>query len=104
MTCETQEICQGGLRSKPSATCGGVRRGCDWRVSYGDDIGVEPADLLHPQKRRETGISEEGNSLAIDSEGAAEGGVERTLEFPDLSVEGNISEVVVELRQHIRFP
>ena len=47
--------------------------------SCGDDIGVEPADLLHPQKRRETGISEEGNSLAIDSEGAGEGRVERTL-------------------------
>jgi len=52
--------------------------------SCGDDIGVEPADLLHPLERWETGISQEGNSLAIDSEGAGEGGVERTLEFPGL--------------------
>jgi len=72
--------------------------------SCGDDIGVEPADLLHPLERWETGISQEGNSLAIDSEGAGEGGVERTLEFPDLGFEGYISEVIVELRQHIRFP
>ena len=54
-------------------------------------------DLLHPRERWETGIGQEGNSVAVHSEGAAEGGVERTLEFPNLSVEGNISKVIVEL-------
>jgi len=55
-------------------------------------------DLLYPHERWETGIGQEGYSVAIHSEGAAEGGVECTLEFPDLSVEGDVSEVIVELR------